>query len=425
MRDDMNTISLAEAKRRKRRAGPSEAARGDWYSRCMVNRDGAVRNNLANIMLGLREDPAWSGVLGYDEMACTALLLKPVPVHGKDGGAVLVPRAINDEDVTRAQEWFQLAGFPGVTMATMHQAIPARARECAWHPVRDHLGALEWDGTERVETWLSRYAGAADDPYTRAVGRWFMVGLIARVMRPGCKVDHVLILEGTQGSGKSTLCRTLGGDWFSDSLPENITSKDAQNHLRGKWLIEMGELHALSKAEAAALKAFVTRQEEKYRPAYGRCEVVEPRQCVFIGTTNKPAYLRDETGNRRFWPVATGRIDLGGIARDRDQLLAEALHLFRQGEPWWPDREFEHDHIQPEQEARFEGDAWEEAIEHYLSPFHETTVLEVAKGALSFETSKLGTADQRRITAIMERLGWERGARAHGGKRKWVRVVTR
>jgi predicted P-loop ATPase len=189
--------------------------------------------------------------------------------------------------------------------------------------------------------------------------------------------------------------------------------------MRGKWLIEVAEMWAMSRAEAGRLKAFLSQTTERFVPKYGHKGVLEPRQCLFMGTTNKKCYLRDETGARRFWPLACTTIDMIALRQDRDQLFAEAVLLYRKGEQWWPDADFEREHIQPQQDARYEADPWEDAINEYLEGKSQTSVLNIAKHALGFDTSRIGPPDRNRITAALDLAGWERGTRTKSGV-PWV-----
>lgn len=214
-----------------------------------------------------------------------------------------------------------------------------------FHPVREWLESLQWDGVERLDTMLVDYLGAEDNALTRAMTRKHFTAAVARVMRPGCKYDYVLTLIGPQGIGKSTLVKTMGGEWFDDSLT-SIEGKEGMEQVRGKWLIEFGELTNYKKSTSEAYKAFISKQEDSYRPAFGRKVEIYPRQCVFFATTNESAFLKGDTGNRRFWTV---ECDRGEITKDvwsqldeeRGQLWAEAVQRYREGETLYLPRELE------------------------------------------------------------------------------------
>jgi len=389
-----------------------KAGEDAWKEGWQVNDKGQPQSNLANALHALRSASELAGIVSRDDMLRADMLERPVPKSVTPYAGL---RPIRDTDVTAVQEWLQRAGLSSLTKDATHQAVQKRASERAYHPVVDYLAGLRWDGKKRLDIWLSYYLGAVHTPYTARIGRMFPISMVARVFKPGCKADYMLVLEGLQGARKSTACAILAGAWFSDSLPDlRGGGKDVAQHLNGKWLIEVAEMSALDKAEAAALKAFITRTTERYRPSFGRSEVIEPRQCVFIGTTNKEAYLRDETGGRRFWPVKVGTIDTDTLAHDRDQLFAEAVAAFKAGEKWWPDSQFEQEFIKPEQEARYEADAWEQAVADYVASQDRVTILQVAVHGLGFDKPKLGTADQRRIGAALERVGWKRGAKSNG-----------
>jgi predicted P-loop ATPase len=331
-----------------------------------------------------------------------------------------VQRAIQDVDVTLIVSRLQHAGIPRLGWDTTFRAIEAISERERFHPLRDYLKALTWDGVERLVDFFPKYFGTQAGLYECSVGQMFIVSMVARIMQPGCKADHLIVLEGPQGALKSTACAVLGGAWFSDSLPDITDGKDASMHLRGKWLIEVSEMHALNRAEATQLKSFITRQVERFRPSYGRLETREPRQCVFIGTTNREVYLRDETGGRRFWPVKVGRIDIDALTRDRDQLFAEAMVRLGGGMQWWPDKDFEKAHIMPQQASRYEGDVWEDQIAEYIGKHPTATIGDIARDAIGITTDRIGTADQRRIAAVLEILGWQRQPRrGSDGKRLW------
>jgi predicted P-loop ATPase len=395
--------------------------------------------NVYNVLKALNQEPTLINLFAYDEMASTEMLMRPLFVSDPN----FKPRPITDADVTKVQSWLQSSvKFTRLGKNTTHEAIHVHALRNSYHPVRNYLNlvAAKWDGRQRVSTWLTTYAGVPSTThnfltgYVEEVGKMFLVGMVARIYKPGCKFDYMPILEGQQGLEKSKLCETLvGEEYFSDQLPD-ISNKDASMHLRGKWLIEMAEMHVYTRAQISKYKEFMTRRIERYRPVWGHKDVFEPRTCAFIGSTNKLVYLRDETGNRRSWPLATGEIKIEALKQDRDQLWAEAVLLYRKGVHWWPTREFEREHIRPQQDARFEPDPWEPLIQKHLNGLQgkhgtlpETTILKIAVNVLGFTTSntqqqgelktpivRLEPKIQGRITAVLHHLGWVQKHDKHG-----------
>lgn len=410
----------------------------DWRAEWQASDAGVPVPNLLNAMIAMRNYDPFRTLIHLDNMTRTITLRGDIP--GRTS-IVRGPRALTDADVLAIQEELQRLGLRRISRSTVQDAIEARAGECAFHPVHDMLLALQWDGTTRIDGWLGRYLGVEGGPYADTIGRLFLIALVARILRPGCKADYMLILEGPQGVLKSSACRALADPWFSDNLPD-LSRGDAVRlsmHLRGKWLIEIAEMSAFNAAESHTLKEFLTQTEERYIPKYGRAEVSEPRQCLFIGSTNESGYLRDATGGRRFWPVKVGEIDLDNLRADRDQLLAEAVHLFNTGAPWWPEREFEREHIAPEQAARRHDDVWTSTISDWLegtpifaddgspmfdsnhqqmlTPRRETVMVEqIATGPLRLLIGNVTRREQMRIAEILLSLGWQPG---RSGAQRW------
>lgn len=313
---------------------------------------------LVNADIALRKAPAWEGVLAFDEFRQKVRVVEAAPISGA------IPRDWRDTDDINTAVWMQQHGI-NVGRDIAGQAVQAVAADAPIHPLREWLESLRWDGDCRLDTWLNEYLGAAPSSFIGAIGAMWLIGAVARVYVPGCKVDHMLVLEGPQGIGKSRALRILAGDeYFCDQMPD-IRSKDAQLQTFGSWIIEWAELDAMNRAEATAVKDFITRQFEELRPPYGRHTIKVPRQCVFAGTTNTDGYLKDETGNRRFWPVACGKIDCDRLAADRDQLWAEAVARYKGGERWWPEDPRLIADLAAEQAARVEVDPWQAEIDAY------------------------------------------------------------
>lgn len=296
-------------------------------------------------------------------------------------------------------------GLGKVTLATVDAAVAVVAYAHRRNSAQESLRRLHWDGVERLHLLLSDGFGAARNAYTEAAGRCSVMGMVARILQPGCKVDTMLVLEGPQGIKKSTGLRALAGDeWFAEAA-ESITSKDFCVGLQSKALIEIPELDNFGRAEVTAVKRVLSCQSDRFRAPYGRRAEDHPRTCVFAGTTNRSDWNRDETGARRFWPVACTAVDLEWIRGNRNQLLAEAVTRFDRGESWW---DVPADDARREQDARRTHDEWEVPIRRYLEGVPETQVAAVLEHGLGMPPERWGKADQMRVATILRDLKFER-----------------
>lgn len=290
------------------------------------------------------------------------------------------------------------------------EIVTNEARKASFHPVRDYLDALGWDGQARVADWLVKFAGAEDSAYVRAVGQLVLVAAVRRVRQPGCKFDEMVVLESGQGTNKSSALAIMAvrEDWFADDLPLNADSKVVIEQVAGRWLVELAEMKGMRRGEIESVKSMLSRRVDKARLAYGRMPVEQPRECIFFGTTNDRQYLRDMTGNRRFWPVAIEKFDLKALRRDRDQLWAEAAQLedddapIRLPEKLWKEAGLE-------QDARQIGDPFFELLEPRLAGVEGKLAASEVWQAVGFSDPSRRTQDHNmRIAAVMQALGWER-----------------
>ena len=365
----------------------------------------------------------WADVLAFDEFVGVVMLCKPIP-GTKTPRSSFKPRELADTDISHAVRWFNQNGFPRATKTVVTDALIACATENIISPVKHYLEDLSWDGTQRVQTWLTAYAGAPDAAFNQAVGKAWLISAVARALDPGCKADCALILEGSQGVGKSSLLRALAGsDWFHDGLGD-LSNKDAAVALRGKWVIELPELAAMRRTDVESTKAFLSRTTERFRPPYGRVEVVEPRRCVFAGTTNRKDWLADDTGGRRFWPVTVADVRLEQLKQDRDQIWAEAVQLYKAGEKWWLEGDIELTASAIVGE-RGVDDTWTTTVLDYCRGRSEVSTKEIL-GYLSINLSDQTKADAMRVAGILTRNGWEKdGQFKRGDSKGLTRYVQR
>lgn len=379
----------------------------DWQSRLMYSDKGKLLPYRDNVFQILHCHPEWKGVFALNEFTGSIEIMKSNPI-GLTG-------EIQDHHDLEIGFWLsQSFGLVIQSPVQITHGVQMAAYANRYHPVKDYLESLEWDGKERLHAWMHQYLGAPASEYVGYVSMFFLIGMVARIYEPGCKMQHMPILEGKQGGGKSSALRILGGEWFSDSIID-IGSKDSYIGIQGVWLQEMAELDSFNKKDATAIKSFVSAQTDKYREPYGRRDVKRARQCVFAGTTNQHEYLKDPTGNRRFWPVAVGEVDTDGLLSARDKLFAEAVKCYKDGMRWHPTRDEEIKYFKPEQEDREITDPREQKIMAWLSENqqimkHEFTTLQIMEGGLDTHISKADNGRQLAtyIGQVMSKNGWRK-----------------
>ena len=348
-RQDKHVVQLLAAERVSEASAdfdvmePTLADEGsDWQKQLDVDKRGNFLKTLKNIELILTNDAALRGVLKRDEFNHTDVLISSLPWRAKSTAR---PYWDNEDDANLrcylAREPWCMEGKDKI-----YDAFESMMSKRRFHPIRDYLNTLQWDGTPRLDTLMVDYLGAADSELTRAMTRKTFVAAVARVMQPGTKWDYILTLRGGEGIGKSTILKVMGGEWFSDSFT-SVEGKEAMEQVQRRWLIELGELTNYKRSSVEAYKAFLSKTDDTFRPAYGRKIETYPRQCVFFATTNEEHFLKGDTGNRRWWVIEVGvtspKYDLWSDLTEhvRGQLWAEAYHYYSQGEVLYLPRELE------------------------------------------------------------------------------------
>lgn len=359
--DEKVKAVLAE-ERQKTAAEEFSEPGGDWQGRLDIDRQGRVKDTLTNIALIIKYDPNLQNIV-YNEFKDT------IDVIGKLPWTQVKP-GWNDSDLANAKVYFERVY--GIWSPTKFKdaLLAVVSSDRVYHPIKEYFSRLKWDGKERIDTLLIDFFGADDTPYTRAVIRKTLVAAVARIFEPGKKFDSILVLNGPQGMGKSTFFAILGMEWFSDSLSiADMRDKTAAEKLQGYWILEISEMNGIKKTDVETVKSFVSRQDDKFRQAYGVNVESHPRSCVIVGSTNSESgFLRDVTGNRRFWPVhvpGTGKMHPWEVC-DVGQIWAEAIELYNRGEELFLKGKEAEEAYKMQQDA-MESDDREGIVEEYLA----------------------------------------------------------
>lgn len=389
------------------------SANSDWRVLLQTTKDGDPLTNLYNAKIVFSHAAQMRGCLGFDSFAHEYLWLLPPPWDMKSP-----PRPLNDNDVREALAWVQETQKIAFAKGTVEDALLAVATSHSFHPVRDYLASLRWDGVSRIDSWLIDHLGAADTPLNRAYGAKTLIGAVARITKPGCLMKTVLTLEGPQDIGKSSALRALmpESSWFTDHV-EDIGSKDSRMQIRGVWLVEFAEFEALSRADANKAKSFISSPSDRYRPPYGHYIKNFPRECIFTISINPGAggYLKDATGNVRYWVVECGsgwrpgrKIDVESIASARDQLWAEAAARYQAGETWWLEDASLVAAQADVNDDRSMIDPWHDAIAAWLADKPAIEAQDILCDCLGIAKAMQHRGHQMRVNSILTMLGYRR-----------------
>ncbi len=377
----------------------------------------------ANVVVVLQHDPTYGPErIWYDEFLDRIFLANSPTREWRDDDDTKIAVQIQDDFFMH-----------GLSTSVVKAAVDMVARQRSRHVIRDWLASLAWDGVPRIRHAFADCWGAAEDDYTFAASRNFFVGLVARILQPGCQLDTMVVFEGAQGIKKSMALRVLGGPWYATSY-ETVGSKDFLQGLRGKWLIEIAELQSFAKADIRAIKQTLSSPDDFYRKSHGHYVRTYPRECIFAGTTNVTDWGQDETGLRRFWPITCGEIRIDLLTANREQFFAEAVAGYRAGLTWW-----EMPAITAEVQAeRQHYDAWTSAILRWCEcPLIDDgnvlpldagiDMMTIARYALGLERGRVGKSEQARMSSVLKLGGWERGGRRRKGEDNlwlWYKVHT-
>lgn len=416
---DYAPVNQPDVKKQKS-AQPATAENTDWRDKLLLTK-GSVADTRENVFLMLTNHPALIGLLAYDKFGLKIVKRHPAPWDAPFEGDC----EWGDNDSLEMAYWVSQNEKISIrSMDNINHAVKLAASRNAYDPLIEYLDGLQWDGVKRVDYWLCDFVGVEPTAYSSLAGRLFLISMIARAYRPGCLMRAMPVFEGMQFRGKSSVARILGGRWFSDS-PLDLKGKDGFINIQGTWLHEIAELGSFSNQEAPVIKAYLSSASDRFRSPFDKFAKDYPRRTVFFGTTNEDVYLRDKTGNSRFWPFKTevvGEIQLDALAQIRDQLFAEAVTLFNAGERWHPLAEEQLALFAPEQHLRQYDDPWREAVSEYCysGVFHSTSVSDVLRDCLKVETSKQTSAMGVSVGKILTSLGWskKRPSAKEGEKRK-------